>query len=271
MRLTPRLRHCVGAGDLRESCALTIELRHLHYVVAAADNGSFRAAARALDIRESTISRRIRDLEDEIGAALFIRHHRGVNLTYAGQRFACSARKAINQISHAAKDVGAIGRGKDGVVRIGLFSSLASGFLAELLQAYDAGHAGVRLDFIEGGPSDHLPAIRQHRLDVAFLTGMPMVDGCEVCHLWNERVYVVLSRNDELAGREEVDWNDLRGRHFVVSEAQPGPEIHDYLVKNLAELGHYPSAATRRTYANWRSVSIFQCGSRGPPEIASFN
>lgn len=135
-----------------------IALRHLRYVVAAAEQGSFRRAAQALGVQESAISRRIRDLEDEIGAALFIRHHGGVELTFAGRIFLGRAQKAISHIGHAERDVGAAGRGEQGIVRIGIFSSLASGFLAELFQAYDAGHVGVRLDFIEGGPSDHVPA-----------------------------------------------------------------------------------------------------------------
>ncbi|MFC3677160.1 LysR family transcriptional regulator [Ferrovibrio xuzhouensis] len=58
-----------------------MEIRHLRYVIVVAEHGSFRRAAKAIGVQESTISRRIRDLEDEIGAALFIRHHRGVDLT----------------------------------------------------------------------------------------------------------------------------------------------------------------------------------------------
>jgi DNA-binding transcriptional LysR family regulator len=135
-----------------------ISPRHLRYVIAAAEQGSFRRAAQALGVQESAISRRIRDLEDEIGAALFIRHHGGVELTYAGQVFLGRAQKAISHIGHAERDVGAAGRGELGVVRIGIFSSLASGFLADLFRVYDAEHEGVRLDFIEGGSSDHVPA-----------------------------------------------------------------------------------------------------------------
>lgn len=143
-----------------------ISLRHLRYVIAAAEQGSFRRAAQALGVQESAISRRIRDLEDEIGAALFIRHHGGVELTFAGRIFLGRAQKAISHIGHAERDVLVMrsktsalpARGEQGIVWIGIFSSLASGFLAELFQAYDAGHAGVRLDFIEGGPSDHVLA-----------------------------------------------------------------------------------------------------------------
>ncbi|MGD9925442.1 MAG: LysR family transcriptional regulator [Pseudorhodoplanes sp.] len=218
-----------------------MEIRHLRYVIVVAEHGSFRRAAKAIGVQESTISRRIRDLEDEIGAALFIRHHRGVDLTYAGERFLSRARKAITQIGYAAKDVGAIGRGEEGVVRIGIFSSLASGFLAELLFAYGAEHSGVRLDFIEGGPGEHIASVQGHRIDIAFLTGPPDVAGCDVAHLWNERVFVALPQDDELADQDEISWDDLRGRHFIVSEADPGPEIHDYLVRHLATFGHHPS------------------------------
>lgn len=220
---------------------MTIELRHLRYVIAAADNGSFRRAASALGVQESAISRRIRDLEDEIGVALFIRHHGGVNLTHAGQRFLVRAREAIGQIGHAAIDAGSFGRGEAGTVCIGIFSSLASGFLADLLHAYVAANPDVRPDLIEGAPSGHIAAVQRHRMDVAFLTGEPVADRCDRMHLWNERVYVALPSDHELDQRIEIAWAELRDRHFIVSEVDPGPEIHDYLVKHLAELGHHPS------------------------------
>ncbi|MFG1247817.1 LysR family transcriptional regulator [Xanthobacter flavus] len=216
-------------------------MRHLRYVIAAAERGSFRRAAKALKIQESAISRRIRDLEDELGAALFIRHHGGVDLTQAGQRFLVRARKAITQIGHAAMDVGSIGRGEAGTVRIGIFSSLASGFLADLLRAYAAANPTIRPDLVEGGPSGHIAAIRRHHIDVAFLTGEPIADGCDLAHLWNERVFVALPNDDGLSRNREISWADLRDRHFIISEADPGPEIHDYLVKHLADLGRHPS------------------------------
>jgi len=220
---------------------LTIEVRHLRYVVAAAERGSFRRAARALKVQESAISRRIRDLEDEIGAALFVRHHGGVHLTQAGQRFVMRARRALSQIGHAAIDAGSFGRGETGVVRIGIFSSLASGFLSDLLRAYVGANPEVRPDLIEGAPTDHIASVQRHRLDIAFLTGQPIADGCDLAHLWNERVYVALPSDHELARKREIAWGNLRDRHFIVSETDPGPEIHDYLVKHLADLGHHPS------------------------------
>jgi len=218
-----------------------MELRHLQYVVAAAERGSFRRAATALDIRESAVSRRIRDLEDELGAALFVRHHGGVRLTHAGQRFLYRARRALNEIEHAAADAGSFGRGETGTVRIGIFTSLASGFLADLLRAYVSANPGVRPDLIEGGPAAHIAAVQRLHLDIAFLTGKLVIDGCDVAHLWNERVLVVMPSKHEFVSLRKIKWTHLRDRHFIVSEDDPGPEIHDYLVKHLGDLGHHPS------------------------------
>jgi DNA-binding transcriptional LysR family regulator len=220
---------------------VTIELRHLHYVVAASQWGSFRRAALSLGVEQSAISRRIRDLEDDLGVALFIRHSGGVIPTHAGTKFLRHARQALNEISHAAADVGPIGRGDEGLVRVGIFSSLASGFLAQMLRAYSDRYAGVHIDIIEGAPSDHIAAVRMHKLDVAFVTGAPSQADCDAAQLWTERVFVVLPSGHALAERECIRWDDLRDQAFIVSEGNPGPEIQDLLVKRLADLGVYPA------------------------------
>jgi len=218
----------------------SIELRHLRYFIAAADHGSFRKAGAALQLTESAISRRIRDLEDGIGVSLFTRHSGGVRITAAGRQLLTFAIGALDQVEQARFGGGLLGRGETGAVRIGVFSSLASGFLSELIQSFASKHPDVRLKFVEGGVSEHLPALRQQRLDIAFLTGPLQADGCDSAHLWDERVFVAMPKNCPLADCRRVDWSDLRGRNFVVSEAQPGPEIHDYLVKHLSALGYSP-------------------------------
>jgi len=217
-----------------------IEIRHIRYFVAASEHGSFRKAANALGIQGSAVSRRIRDLEDKLGASLFHRHRGGVSLTQAGQHFLHRARKALRQIGEGARDVAAIGRAEDGRIKVGIFSSLASGFLSDLLRAYDKNHAGVRIEFIDGNPAEHVSAVRQLRLDVAFITGTAGWPECETDHLWCERVFVVLPSDHSLASKGELDWPDLASETFIVSDTAPGPEIHDYLVQRLADLGHHP-------------------------------
>lgn len=223
-----------------------IEIRHLRYFLSANEHGSFRKAAAALGIQESAVSRRVRDLEDRLGASLFQRHNGGVSLTLAGQRFLHYARKALRHIERGAKDVATIGRSENGWIKIGIFSSIASGFLPCLLRAYDKGHAQVRIELIDGDPADHVSAIRQLRLDVAFITGTSEWADCQTEQLWSERVFAVLPNDHPLCRKQELDWCDLARERFMVSDAAPGPEIHDYLVRRLADLGHHPEIHAQR-------------------------
>jgi len=220
--------------------ARKIEIRHLRYFIAATEHGSFRKAADTLSIQESAISRRIRDMEDLLGASLFQRHSGGVVLTLAGQRFLRRARTALQQINDGTREVAAVGRSDEGRIRIGIFSSLASGFLADLLRIYDKDHAGVLIDLIDGNPPEHVAAIRQLRLDVAFITGTSEWSGCQTENLWSERVFAVLPVDHPLTAKSRLDWPDLAHESFIVSDGAPGQEIRDYLVQRLAGFGHHP-------------------------------
>lgn len=231
-----RESHLVRKGDR----ILPIQVRHLNYVVAAVDHGSFRRAAVALGVQESAVSRRIRELEERLGTALFIRSPGGVKLTQAGKQFVQRSRKALSEIGLAKAEVSAIGRGEDGHLRIGIFSSLASGFLSDLVQAFCGRHAAIKLTFIDGNPSEHLVAIRQNQLDIAFITGAAEWPGFASQQLWSERIFAVLPSNHPRAGEPNLQFSVLAHEAFIVSEAAPGEEIHDYLVQRLADLGRHP-------------------------------
>lgn len=215
--------------------------RHLRYFIAAAEHGSFRKAAAARDVQESAISRRVRDLEDELGASLFNRYNGGVRLTFAGERFLRRARQIVRNVGHGVENVASIGRSEDGRVRIGIYLSIASGFLAELLRMYeDDHHPSVDIEMIEGNPAEHVAAIRQLALDVAFVRGARAWADCDTVHLWSERAFVVLPDRHVLADRKEIQWQDLTEQAFIVSDSATGQEIYDYLVLRLGDLGRHP-------------------------------
>ncbi|MFP1132603.1 LysR family transcriptional regulator [Asticcacaulis sp. W401b] len=217
-----------------------IELRHISYVVAASEHGSFRRAAAALGVQESAISRRVRDLEIRLGTALFVRSHSGVTLTLAGKQFVDRGRKALSEIGLARTEVAAIGRVGDGELRIGILSSLGSSFLADLIQKFSEKYATIQMSFADGDQAEHVAAIRQRQLDVAFLTGTLEWEGCECRHLWSEQVFVAMPEHHILAETEQLDWVDAIGERFIVSDAAPGQEIYNYLVQRLAGLGRQP-------------------------------
>lgn len=217
-----------------------IGIRQLRYFIAAVEHGSFRKASVALRVQESAISRRIRDLEGHLGVALFKRCSWGVQLTSAGERFLPRAKRALRHVQEGAGEAAVVAHGREGRIRIGIFSSIASGFLRELLDAFAKVHPGVDVELIDGNPSDHIAAIRQLRLDLAFITGTILWPECETELLWTERVFVVLPNGHRLCRRKELEWADLTGEKFIVSDTAPGEEIRDYLVQHLADLSRHP-------------------------------
>lgn len=234
-----------GLGPARYTSR--IHLRQLHYFVAAAEYGSFRKAAEALDLNVSSVSRRIRDLEDELGASLFQRHPGGLRLTEPGAVFLERVRDGLRHIDKGVSHVAAAGRVGRGSLRVGIFSSLASGFLFDLMADFSRRHPSVALTLIDGNPSEHVAAVRNLERDLAFITGTGPWEGCKTETLWVEHVFVVLPNRHPLARRNKLAWTDLRTERFIVSEAAPGPEIHDYLVAHLSGLGASVDIQSHRT------------------------
>jgi len=215
-------------------------LRQLHYLTVAAQAGSFRRAAELCDVDQSNVSRALKQLEDHLGVSLFERTRCGVRLTPAGEQFLAEIAPVLEQFESARRSARAMRRAETGMVRIGILTSLAGGFLRQLVQAYTERHPRVRIDLRDGGRRDHIAAVRAQRLDAAIITGSDSVPGCETRELWRERVHVALWEDHRLAGRSKLDWSDLKGEHFIVSRSEPGPEVHDYIVRRSADYSTYP-------------------------------
>ena len=116
-------------------------------------------------------------------------------------------------------------------------------FLREFIGEYANLHPGVEIDIMEGAPREHIRRIRDRSLDVAFVTGVPDAPGCDVKQFWCEQVFVVLPDDHPLTRSATILWEALRSEPIIVSREEPGPEIHDYVIRHLADLGHHPSVA----------------------------
>jgi DNA-binding transcriptional LysR family regulator len=180
---------------------------------------SFRRVATVLGVRQSAVSRRVRELEDELGVSLFERHHAGVRITNAGVRFLQEARAALLQLDQAVKTATAAGGGKIGRLSIGILSSIATGYLRELIQVYRSRHPDVGLQILEGASADNTAAVRKRQLDVAFIMDTSDAKGCETLPLWIERIFVVLPEHHALCERKAIEWTDLRNEHLIARQS----------------------------------------------------
>lgn len=112
----------------------TIDLASIAQALPVPEHLSFRQTADVLGVRQSAVSHCIRSLEDILGILHFERYHGGVRVAASGARFLDRARSAIAQLDHAVKTAGAAGRGENGYLRVGILSSIATGFLRESIR-----------------------------------------------------------------------------------------------------------------------------------------
>src|SRR5260221_4945298 len=210
-----------------------IPLVSLIHALAVAEHLNFRHAASALGVSQSSVSTGIKQLEQDLGILLFERRHRGVRLTEAGQHFLEHVATGIEHLDHAVKTAGAIARGEQGRLRIGLYSSIAAGFLAELLRQFRELHPAVDLQITEGRARDTIREVREARLDVAFVVGVPPAGDCHSKPLWTEALLVALREGHPLAGAEGVRWPELAGEPFLARSGGAGPQVHDHIVLRL--------------------------------------
>lgn len=212
-----------------------IPLVSLIQALAVAEHLNFRHAASALGVSQSSVSTRIKQLEQDLGVLLFERRHRGVRLTEAGQYFLEHVATGIEHLDHAVSTAGAIARGEQGRLRIGLYSSIAAGFLAELLGQFRELHPKVDVQITEGGARDTIRELREARLDVAFVVGAPSAGDCHSKPLWTEILFVAFREHHPLAGAEGVRWPELAGETFLARSRGAGPQVHDHIVLRMAE------------------------------------
>ena len=237
---------------------MSLENANLRCFIVAANRRSFREAATVLRVRQSSVSRAISRLEDELGVSLFVRHRSGARLTAAGERFLSAVLPACEQLETAQRTAAAAGRAETGIVQVGVLTSLAGGFLRSLLHGYRKLNPGVEIDVHDGSRDSHLAAIQKHALDVAFLTGTERAPYCECAEIWRERVHVALWKDHHLAGRHCLDWDDLRKERFIVSRFAPGMEVQNYIVRRASTCGVRPNIeiknAGRETLMNLVSL-----------------
>ena len=211
-----------------------VPLVSLVQALAVAEHLNFRHAASALGVSQSSVSTRIKQLEQDLGILLFERRHRGVRLTEAGRHFLEHVATGVEHLEHAVRTAGAVARGEQGRLCIGLYSAAAAGFLAELLGQFRSLHPAVDLQITEGRARDTIREVREALLDVAFVIGEPPAGDCHSKRLWREALLVALREGDPLTKAQGVRWPELAGERFLARSKGAGPQVYDHIVLRLA-------------------------------------
>jgi DNA-binding transcriptional LysR family regulator len=218
-----------------------VELRHLRYFVAVAEHLSFARAARALHLSQPPLSRQIRALEDELGAALFTRTKRAVALTPAGAALVPEARRLLREADALRAGVRAHAAGEVGTLALGFIGMAAYNVLPGVLPAFHRLHPGVRLALREATSDVLLTALRQGDVDVALV--LPPADdaGVEYATLHRDRLVAALpAARRELRGPGPLRLASLAAEPFILFPRKVGTSLYDHIVGICRRAGFSP-------------------------------
>jgi len=226
---------------------LSIDLRQLRFAVTAADTASFLRAAKQLNVKQSTLSKKVSALEHRLGIVLFERSTRGVAPTDAGRAFLAVARRIVTDVDNLQTTAKAVRYGEVGRLMIGFSSSLSAGNLRLLLGDVLEHFPDIQLDALETGPDRMLSGLQSRIIDVAIHPGQMEETGLKKRPLWSERLMVALPSNHRLINQDTIFWTDLRKCVFVLPATCTGPRITEVIRQRLGGQGLKASIITQET------------------------
>ncbi|MCS3605972.1 LysR family transcriptional regulator [Erwinia rhapontici] len=223
---------------------MNIELRHLRYFIAVAEELHFGRAALRLNISQPPLSQQIQILEHEIGARLFARTNRSVQLTAAGQQFLQDARLVLQQVDQAADKAARLHRGDEGEIRIGFTSSapfitVVSDALFTFRQRFPAVHIQMQ----EINTRQQLAPLGDGRLDLGVMRNTLLPETLDHQLLLREPMYALVHRAHRLAGRPQIALSDLAQEPFVFFDPQVGTALYGEILGLLGRYDIQPNIA----------------------------
>lgn len=207
-----------------------MELRHLHYFVAVAEELHFGRAAKRVHIAQPPLSQQIRQLEEELGAPLFYRTKKKVELTPAGEALLPHARAVLNQARQCADVVRRSALGETGTLQIGCVEEAVHFLFPALLEAFRASHPQVKVQLIEMHSNQQLEAVETGKVDFAFGYSRARATDIESRQVLKGRMSLAMPQSHPLARLKSVDLSKCADEPFVFPKRSASPQLHDYLL-----------------------------------------
>jgi len=221
-----------------------VELRHLRYFIAVAEEGHVTRAAARLGLQQPPLSQQLRALETELGVALFTRLPRGMQMTPAGRAFLLEARAVLSAAERAAAQAVMAARGQSGEIVVGLTTSaILHPLLPAIMGAYRRAYPDVLLRPHEGNAADLTDALSGGSVHAAFVRAVvarPV--GVTFIKLLEEELLVALPAGHRLAARGDapVALRELAGEGFILVRRQSAPGMYADVVEACRTAGFEP-------------------------------
>jgi DNA-binding transcriptional LysR family regulator len=220
-----------------------MELRHLRYFVAVAEEGHFGRAARRLFISQPPLSRQIRDLEEELGVELLERRGPRFRLTDAGQQFLEGARQTLAQAERATGRARQAARGVAGFLSIGYTPTGDLQILPRILKPFHRAYPGVQLELRILPPTPQIEDLRRERIHVGFLRMPVDAPDLRIEHVCREPLLLAIPERHPLARRRRIRLSSLAQEPFLMFPRPLAPSYYDELIGFFRGAGFSPLIA----------------------------
>lgn len=235
---------------------MNIELRHLRYFVAVADEASFTAAAHRVHVTQQVLSAQIRQLESAVGTQLLNRTNKGVTLTPAGAAFLTAARETLAGLDRGVAGARNAARAVSGKLTLGIGSGCENETRTRLLTAFERVYPDVEMNLQVFDMTQPSAGLLDHSSDVALLRPPVAAPGIELVVVRSEPRAFVLPAGHALAASEKLTLADVAGLPFVTADlatdgCEPRAWQDDWLIRPRPG-GDVPIiGATARTVDDW--------------------
>ena len=217
-----------------------MELRHLRYFAALAEELHFGRAAEKAFVAQPTLSQQIKKFEEELDAQLFERTKRNVTLTEAGEALLPYARRILKEARRAQKAAHAAREGQAGYLRVGFEAPAMRSGLSRVLKAFRQATPGVELELEELGSRAQAEALRKEAVDVGFVL-LPVDErGLQARQIDEAPTVAVLPTGHRLAGQREVPLRELREEPHIMWARDVSPGVYDDYVRACHAVGFSP-------------------------------
>ncbi len=216
-----------------------MELRHLRYFVAVAEALSFTKAAEKLRLAQPSLTRQVRNLEDEIGVKLFDRSKRRATLTEAGRLFLFDSKRVLEMCAESVAAVQRLKHGENSDLNIGYVANIHNGMLPATLGAFRKLHPDVALNLFDMTSAEQFLALDGRKIDLGFVGLPPVLSGhafLSEC-VAHETMLVALPASHPLAKNPKVKLADLAPRFFITRSPKTHPGAREWLTRTCQEAG----------------------------------
>jgi DNA-binding transcriptional LysR family regulator len=222
-----------------------MELRHIRYFLAVAEEQNFTRAAKKVGIGQPPLSQQIRALEHELGTPLFHRLSRGAQLTSAGKTFLPEARSLVQQ-AERAKHMAQLGaKGQVGQLRVGFTSSaIFRPIVPAIVRAFHQHHPEVELSLTESDTTHLLQLLGDNKLDVIFIRpGRRNPEQVNIFRFKDESSMAVLPSTHPLAKRRTIRLSALSKEPLIIFPRTAGASLFDEIIEACRRSGFDPVIA----------------------------